>query len=164
VREVSEWHFGKIRVQPFVSHGNVTDLERNSDHQPDDKEAVRGDDNTRLFEGHRIFHEIHHGLRQLPLMSGVVGLCHPHFFPGKPLIVPKCHVDHKKDGCQAKVVAVAYERQKRVVHTYDISIVPFVFLVFGETSLEFDVNESPRADVRYISQLGNWGQKSQNNP
>ena len=100
-------------------------MEGNTNHQPDNEETVREDDIVERFEGHRSFHEIDHNLRQFPLVPDVVkkhvghpcvvDWCHLRLFPSNPIAVPKCHVDHKKDGLEVWVTAIVRGGQNRMV-------------------------------------------------
>ena len=86
----------------------------------------------------------------------VVGRRHLYLFPGKSVIVPKCHIDHEKGGLEVGVGPVVPGRQRSVVRAQGLPTILFVLLVFGDaTPLEFDVSESPRTEVRYTPQLGN---------
>jgi len=91
-------------------------VDRNSEHQPDDEEAVYDEDITGWFDGHRVFHKIHHNLQDSPLIPGVVKEhmryprmvegCRLYSLPGKCVAVPKCHVNHKQDGLKVRIDAV----------------------------------------------------------
>ena len=83
----------------------------------------------------------------------VMSLRHPRLLPGKPIVVSKCHVDHKKGGLEVVVLVMIRERQKRVTSTEGFPTVLFVLLVLSDTTpLECDVSEGIRAEVRHIPQ------------
>ena len=117
---------GKKHIRPFVSHRNVSGTERNFDHQPDDEETVRDDDvagrpkdielSTNPTRPQTITPRSRHGKgpRGTSNRGWVVSSV---FAPREPAFIPKCHVDHKKDGPEVQICAITRERQKGMVRT-----------------------------------------------